>query len=156
MSEPLGPAVTETFPAAVGLHELLSPEKRAAAPPAPAQAPGAPAAPEVPAVEFSPKLFLNALRLADKIASRALRVEPEEPETVEELAGAIAPLVQYYAKGNSTVAALWGNLVLALIGVGYAKAEKMQARKRAAGEPEGAPDTPAQEEETDDGKRRRA
>lgn len=139
MSESLGPAVLDSFPQAVGLHELLGAK---AAPPASPAAPTVPAAPEVPAVEFSPKLFLNALRLADRLASRALRVEVEEPETVEELAGAIAPLVQYYAKGNSTVAALWGNLVLALIGVGYAKAEKVQARKRAAGEPEGVTDIP--------------
>lgn len=148
MSEPLGPAVTESFPHAVGLHELLG--SRAATPPAPgAPAPAAPAAPDVPAVEFSPLLFLNALRLADKIASKALKVEPEEPETVAELAGAIAPLVQFYAKGNSTVMALWGNLILALVGVGYAKAEKMQARKRAAGAPEGDPTTPALQEEHD-------
>lgn len=145
MSEPLGPAVTESFPAAVGLHELLGAERKVAATPT-AAPPLAPPAPEVPAVEFSPKLFLNALRLADKLASRALRVEPEDSETVEELAGAIAPLVQFYAKGSSTLAALWGNLILALVGVGYAKAEKVQARNRASGEPEAAPqDTPAKE-----------
>ncbi len=131
MSEPLGPAVTESFPQAVGLHELVG--DRAAPPsqaPEASATPAAPPAPEVPAVEFSPRLFLNALRLADKLASRALKVDPEEPETIEEVAGAIAPLVQYYAGGHSTVAALWGNLVLALVGVGYAKAEKMQQRKQ--------------------------
>jgi hypothetical protein len=153
MSEPLGPAVTESFPAAVGLHELLTPEKRAAAPGAsPSPAPAAPPAPEVPAVEFSPKLFLNALRVLDRIASRMLKVEPEESATVEELAEAIAPLVQYYGKNHSTVGALWGNLLVVLVGVSYAKYEKLEARNRAAGEPEPAPTTPALEEESDNGK----
>lgn len=149
-AENLGPAVTDAFPSAVGLQDLLTPGQKAA--PAPAPAP-APAVPEVPAVEFSPTLFLNALKLADKLASRALNVDREEPEVVEEVAGAIAPLVQYYAKGHSTVAALWGNLILALVGVGYSKAEKLQARKRATAEPEPEPPpmTPA-EEEIDNGK----
>lgn len=144
----LGPAVTDAFPSAVGLQDLMTPGQKAAPAPAPAPAP----VPEVPAVEFSPGLFLNALKLADKLASRALGVDREEPETVEEVAGAIAPLVQYYAKGHSTVAALWGNLILALVGVGYSKAEKIQARKRATAEPEPEPPpmTPAEEEESNE------
>jgi len=136
MSEPLGAAVTESFPAAIGLHDLIGAERAAepmatlpgevsAAPPAP---PLVPAEPEVPAVEFSPKLFLNGLRLADKLASRLLKVEPETPETMEEVAGAIAPLIQYYAGTKSTVGALWGNLFLACLAIGYSKYEKVQAR----------------------------
>ena len=129
---PLGAAVTESFPSAVGLHELIGADRAAsAAAPPPAAAPVAPS-PEVPAVEFSPALFKNALRLVDKLASRLLKVTPEEPETVDEVAGAIAPLVQYYAGTKSTVGALWGNLVVALLAVGYAKAEKMQARGQLA------------------------
>lgn len=128
LPETLGPSVTEAFPRAAGLQDLVSPTPPASGSPAPTPTAPAPTAPEVPAVEFSPRLFLNALRLADVLASRALKVEPEAPETVEELAGAIAPLVQYYAKGNSTVTALWGNLVLALVGVAYMKAEKIQQR----------------------------
>lgn len=152
MSEPLGPPVTESFPAAVGLHELLTPEKRASAPgaspsPAPASAPAAPA-PEVPAVEFSPKLFLNALRVLDRIASKLLKVEPEAPEMVGELAEAIAPLVQYYGKTHSTVGALWGNLAVVLLGISYAKYEKVEARQRAARATDETP--PAQEEESND------
>lgn len=138
MSEPLGAAVTESFPSAVGLHELIGADRvsgsasaPSATPPAaaaPTETPAAPREPEVPAVEFSPKLFLNGLRLADKMASRLLKVEPETPEMMEEIAGAIAPLVQYYAGTKSTVGALWGNLFLALLAVGYAKYEKVQAR----------------------------
>ncbi len=133
MSEPLGPAVTDSFPKALGLHELVGAERseRVAAapgggqPPAP---PAPPAEPQIPAVEFSPKLFLNALRLADKIASKLLKVEVEESDTIDDLAGAIARMVQYYARGHSTVAALWGNLIVTVVGIGYAKAEKVQER----------------------------
>lgn len=159
MSEPLGPAVTESFPAAVGLHELLTPEKRASAPgaspsQAPAPTPAAPPEPEVPAVEFSPKLFLNALRVLDRIASKLLKVEPEAPDTVGELAEAIAPLVQYYGKNHSTVGALWGNLAVVVLGITYAKYEKVEARQRAARPTDETP--PAEEEESNDnGKGRR-
>lgn len=130
------PAVTEAFPRAAGLQDLVSPESPSAAAPVPPPAP-APAAPAIPAVEFGPKLFLNALRLADVLASNALKVQPEDDKTVEELAGAIAPLVQYYGGKNSTVAALWGNLILALVGVGYSKAVKIKARQP---KPEGSTD----------------
>lgn len=147
MSDTLGPAVTEAFPSAVGLHELLTPAQRVAGAPAPgAPAPVPAPAPEVPAVEFSPRLFLNALRVLDRIASRLLKVEPEESATVEELADAIAPLVQYYGKNHSTVGALWGNFAVVLLGITYAKYEKAEARTRAAGEPEAPPIAPAQEE----------
>ncbi len=133
MSEPLGPAVTDSFPKALGLHELVGAERseRVAAVPGgvqPPSPPAPPAEPQIPAVEFSPKLFLNALRLADKIASRLLKVEQEEAETLDELAGAIAPMVQHYAHGHSTVAALWGNLIVCLVGIVYGKAEKVQER----------------------------
>lgn len=152
MSEPLGPAVTESFPAAVGLHELLTPEKRASAPGAsPSPAPTAPAPtpePEVPAVEFSPKLFLNALRVLDRISSKLLKVEPESPEMVGELSEAIAPLVQYYGKSKSTVGALWGNLVVVLLGFTFAKYEKVEARQRAAHPTDDTP--PAEEEESNE------
>jgi hypothetical protein len=131
--EPLGPTVTEEFPAAVGLHELLGGTvgggERAAG--TGSGSASAPAPSEVPPVEFSPQLFLSALRLLDVVASRALGVEPEEAETVEAVAAAIAPLVQYYASGRSTVVALWGNLVVALVGVGYAKWLKVEAARAA-------------------------
>lgn len=122
------PAVTEAFPRASGLQDLVSPESPSAAAPV-APPPSAPTTPAVPGVEFGPGLFLNALRLADMLASKALKVQPEDDKTTEELAGAIAPLVQYYGGKNSTVAALWGNLILALVGVGYSKAVKIKARQ---------------------------
>lgn len=124
------PAVTEAFPRAAGLQDLVAPAPTNGSP---AAAPVAKPEATVPAVEFGPRLFLNALRLADVLASRALKVEPEDDKTVEELAGAIAPLVQFYAKGNSTVAALWGNLILALVGVGYSKAVKVQQSRAPKG-----------------------
>lgn len=135
-------AVTAAFPQAVGLQDLVTsapPASNGGASQQPSPAPVAPTAPVIPAVEFGPRLFLNALRLADVLASNALKVAPEDEKTMEELAGAIAPLVQYYGGKNSTVAALWGNLILALVGVGYSKAVKVKAQQP---KPEGSTNGP--------------
>lgn len=122
----LGPAVTEDFPSAPGLQELVKADAKQ-----PVAVNAGPAAPQVPAVQVGPELFVSTLKLIDRIASRALRVDVEPVETIQELAGAITPLAQYYAaRGESTAALLWGNFGIALAGAAYMKYERVQERER--------------------------
>jgi hypothetical protein len=145
MSEPLGAAVTDEFPAAVGLHELLDgrgsaqPGPGSAAPP-PASPPPAPAA---PVVELPPDLLKNTLIILDTIlSSMVLKIEPEPSDVIDQLERSLHPLAQYYAQGHPTVAVLWTSAAIALAGYGYAKYEKVaerRKRERAATPPAATP-----------------
>jgi hypothetical protein len=122
------PAVTPDFPPVAGLHELLKQPGVAKV-----AAPAVPPAPPAPTIKVEPKLFLSTLQLLDKIASNALRVEPEPVEMLEGVAAALVPLMDYYAsKGESGVALAWGNLAVALLGVGFVKYQKVEERKQQA------------------------
>ena len=135
MSEPLGPAVTDDFPAAVGLHELLDGhEPQLGAPPPPPATP--PIAPAPVPVELPPDLLRNTLTIFDAILSHmVLRVETEPREIIEQLERNLRPLAEYYAQGHPTVAVLWTGAAIALAGYGYAKYERVaerRAKERAA------------------------
>lgn len=125
-SSSLGPAVTSDFPPVVGLQELI---KQPGVAKLPTQAP--PPAPPPPTVKVEPKLFLSTLTLLDRIASEMLKVEPEPVDVIQGVADAIAPIAEYYAaKGENGIAVAWGNLAVALVGVGFMKYQKVAERKQ--------------------------
>lgn len=144
-STTLGPAVTPDFPPVVGLQDLI---KQPGVAKLPKQAP--PPEPPPPSIKVEPKLFLSTLTLLDRIASEFLKVDPEPAEVVQGVADAIAPIAEYYAaKGESGIAVAWGNLAVALVGVGFLKYQKVSERKQAERQQQAAAVT---QESTTDGK----
>ena len=148
MSDPLGAAVTDEFPAAVGLDQLL--DGRGSGQPGPGSAappPAPPPAPAAPVVELPPDLLKNTLIILDTIlSSMVLKVEPEPPAMIEQLEKALHPLAAYYAQGHPTVAVLWTSAAIAIAGYGYGKYEKVaerRKREREATPPAATPPPPA-------------
>jgi hypothetical protein len=90
----LGPAVTEDFPDAIGLHEVRG-STGGPRPVSAATLPGAPA-PTPPQIDYT-KLIQDLLSLIDTATSAVLGITPETPETLKTPATCMAPWVTAHA-----------------------------------------------------------
>jgi hypothetical protein len=124
----LGPAVTDNFAEALGLHELVDrvqrPDGDAESRTALSSQP-APAAPAQPApVPMDPRILEQLCKVVDAMVSAFAGVTPEDD--IQPLAVCLQPLAEHYGGGTNAVAAMWLTAAIGVASYGLAKWSKYQ------------------------------